>query len=348
MQHLPYVEFYISHTCNLGCNGCNRFNNYTFTGHQRWNDYADDYQQWSRKLNLKHYTILGGEPMANPDMLEWILGLHKLWPQAQSKFVTNGGYTNKFNDKFYQALLETETILDIGLHNYERKSEVLKTVLSFIRHPVEIRRVPEKLSDLPGITENWKNSYDAIKDSSWPSCDSPDDWESLPPEIREECSSVHNFSIDIVSEERKGYHIIDANGLEVYVNYENFFHQGALIKQPEKNNFTLHNSNPTKAHKICHMKTCHHFIDGKLSKCGPAVLFKQFAEQFEVEINESDQKIIEQYSPASADMSEEDLAEFIKNIVNEIPQCKFCPEEYVIKEINSDIKKDKFGNKKIG
>jgi hypothetical protein len=36
--HLSYAEFYITHVCNLNCPDCNRFNNYAFKGHQRWDD----------------------------------------------------------------------------------------------------------------------------------------------------------------------------------------------------------------------------------------------------------------------------------------------------------------------
>ena len=42
MTHrLNYAEFYITNVCNLNCTECNRFNNYHFSGHQRWDDYSD-------------------------------------------------------------------------------------------------------------------------------------------------------------------------------------------------------------------------------------------------------------------------------------------------------------------
>lgn len=345
-KFLPYVEFYISHTCNFGCEGCNRFNNYTFTGHQRWKDYEKIYKEWSHRLEFNHYTIIGGEPMSNPDMIEWILGLHELWPDCNAVLLTNGSYINKFTEEFYTALLETNTLLNIGLHNFFRTQPVLQTVIRFLKHPLDIKRFPKDLNRLPGFAENWKKSYSQIKDSSWPDCNSYEEWNSLPDDIKQECEIIHKFSPDIIAEERKGYRIQDANGVKVEINYENFFHQGALIKQPDKNNFRLHNSDPIKAHDICHSKYCHHFMYGKLSKCGQSVLFAEFDQQFELDLTDSDKNLVYSYKPATLDMSDNDLGSFIDNIKNPIDQCKFCPERYTFQEIHSVTKKNKYGKKK--
>lgn len=344
--YLPFVEFYISHTCNFGCEGCNRFNNYTFAGHERWDDSKEKYQQWSEKLNLGSYSILGGEPMSNPDIIQWIRGIREIWPDCKATLVTNGSYTDKFTDEFYSALLDTNTIMDIGLHNFSRTQPVLQTVFNFLKHPLDIKRVPDDLNDLPGFSENWKNSYNQIKDSSWPDCNSYKDWDFLSDNIKQECETVHKFSPAIIADERRGYRIQDANGVKVEINYENFFHQGALIKQPEKNNFRLHDSDPIKAHNNCHSKYCHHFMYGELSKCGQSILFAEFDKQFELDLSEKDRNLIYSYTPATVDMPDSDFGNFIDNIINPIDQCKFCPEKYIIKEIHSVVKKDKYGTKR--
>jgi hypothetical protein len=43
---------------------------------------------------------------------------------------------------------------------------------------------------------SWKRSYDAIKDSSWPDCNTFEDFKNLPEAIQIECKTVHNFSLD--------------------------------------------------------------------------------------------------------------------------------------------------------
>lgn len=345
-QHLDYVEFYISHTCNFGCEGCNRFNNYNFAGHERWKDSKKKYEKWSERINFSRYTILGGEPMSNPDIIQWIKGIRKLWPESRARLSTNGSYVHKFTEEFYNTLLETNTQLEIGLHNFSRTELFLKTISDFLVHPLDIRRTPEDLDDLPNFSDMWKKNYNAIKAEEWPKCDSYKNWDSLPEWIRHECETVYNFSPDRFSENLKDYTIYDANGVKVIIQKENWFHQSALIKQPEKNNFRLHNSDPIKAHNTCDGKYCHHFIQGKLNKCGQSFLFAEFDKQFELDLSQEDRNLIYSYNPATVDMTENELQKFIDNIKNPIDQCKFCPEHYVFKEINSGAKKDKFGNKK--
>ena len=86
-------------------------------------------------------------------------------------------------------------------------------------------------------------------------------------------------------------------------------------------------------------------MDGKLSKCGQSVLFQEFSKQFEIELGEQDQELMMSYQPLSVDDTESNVKNFIDNIKNPIDQCKFCPENYIAKEINSSISKDKYGKR---
>jgi organic radical activating enzyme len=72
------IEFYITNVCNLNCVNCNRFNNHDFSGYQKWSDYKEIYAQWSRHIRLQRVTILGGEPLLNPTILDWIDGINEL------------------------------------------------------------------------------------------------------------------------------------------------------------------------------------------------------------------------------------------------------------------------------
>lgn len=339
---LNQLEFYTNHTCNFNCTGCNRFNNYKFQGLQSWDEYEDIHRAWSEKIDLKHYAILGGEPLMNPDIIKWIRGLRELWPNSNAEITTNGSIHKRFDKELYDALLGTKTELSIGLHNNDRRKEVLDLLGRFLVHPLRVEQFPKDVRDIPNFENNWKNSYNKIRAESWPDCNSIDDWDALPEHIKRECKDVHNFSPEILTEERTGYEIVDGNGLHVRIQLENFFHQGALIRQEEHNTFTLHNSDPEKAHSICHSKTCHHMMYGKISKCGQSVLFKEFAEQFVVDLSDEDRELVGSYEPCSVD---DDIENFVNNLNNHIPQCKFCPEEYMNQEINSRVTRDSFGKR---
>jgi organic radical activating enzyme len=339
---LDNLEFYINHTCNFNCSGCNRFNNYKFKGLQAWDEYENVHRAWAEKVDLKNYSILGGEPLLNPDIIKWIRGIRELWPDSSANITTNGSIHKRFDKELYNALLETKTAVSIGLHNIDRMKEVLDLLEQFLVHPLIVEQFPKNLNDLSNFKNNWKISYNNIRSKSWPDCNSVEDWDALPEYIKKECTDIHHFSPKHLIEERSGYKIIDDNGLTVLVEHENFFHQGALIQQEEHNTFTLHNSDPKKAHSVCHSKLCHHMMYGKISKCGQSVLFKEFSKQFVVDIPDNDLDLIMGYKPCSVD---DDIENFVKNLGNPIPQCKFCPEKYVSQEIKSRVTRDNFGKR---
>ena len=141
MLHLDYLEFYISHTCNFNCQGCNRFNNFLFLGHQRWQEQEKTHKKWAKKLTL------------NPDIIQWIYGLRSLWPDSKGSIVTNASFKKRFDKEFYQALIDTGISLDIGLHDKNRREEVTEMVLNFVQHPVKMITQPLELNRITRILE---------------------------------------------------------------------------------------------------------------------------------------------------------------------------------------------------
>ena len=134
----------------------------------------------------------------------------------------------------------------------------------------------------------------------------------------------YKFNSDNVYQQ---YMIIkDSNQVSVKVEYNWWFHQGAIVQT--ETGKTLHNSDVEKAHTICHSKTCHHFMNGKLHKCGAVALFPEFDRQYNLELSAEDRQLMNSYQPLSVTDSEDTKTIFIKNLNNSIPQCKFCPEAY--------------------
>ena len=120
---LQYVEFYLTNVCDTNCQNCNRFNNYAFTGHFKWDDHKDDYVEWSKKLDILKLCFLGGEPLTNPDLINWVIGGAALWPDARLQITTNGHFISKFA-KLYAALpdiVKQNLILDVSAHSPDRK-----------------------------------------------------------------------------------------------------------------------------------------------------------------------------------------------------------------------------------
>ena len=90
------VEFYITNVCNLNCDQCNRFNNFDFSGWQNWNDYKEDYRRLAEYIELKFIVLMGGEPLLNPTVVDWIYGLNQTFDTG-IQILTNGTRLNKVN-----------------------------------------------------------------------------------------------------------------------------------------------------------------------------------------------------------------------------------------------------------
>ena len=139
------------------------------------------------------------------------------------------------------------------------------------------------------------------------------------------------YEFDSSNKYQEHLYITDANGVNIKVEYNWWFHQGALIHDGDI--FNLHSSNVEKAHNNCHMKTCHHFIEGKLYKCGVVALLPKFFDQYPNNLSNSDKELMLSYKPLAINNTSKEKISFIKNLENSIPQCKFCPEYYNGKQI---------------
>lgn len=133
------VEFYITNVCNLTCDNCNRFNNHSFSGWQRWSDYESKYKLWAKYVRLRRVTILGGEPLLNPSSLDWVDGINQLW-EKPVQVLTNGTQLNKVPDlyerliKFQDPLWPTaRNWIGISLHNENDRDRCFEEIKKFLR-----------------------------------------------------------------------------------------------------------------------------------------------------------------------------------------------------------------------
>ena len=116
-KHFSKIEFYITNVCNLTCNHCNRFNNHNFKGWQKWADYEEIYRSWSQYIDIDHIVILGGEPLLNPTIIDWMYGLNDIWHQ-NVQILSNGTHINHVRG-LKQALKKNGNWLGISWHNMQ-------------------------------------------------------------------------------------------------------------------------------------------------------------------------------------------------------------------------------------
>lgn len=87
---LPYVESMVVYPCNLKCDACSTFSDIRRSGYVGVEQGINWLRPWSERMEIQAWGAMGGEPLMNPQMYDWIVAVRKLLPNAQIRFVTNG------------------------------------------------------------------------------------------------------------------------------------------------------------------------------------------------------------------------------------------------------------------
>ena len=89
-QVLPFLETMITQTCQLSCLGCTNYSDLRHSGYIKWKDGKHDLEQWLERIDIPDFGIMGGEPLINPEVRQWLIGVRELMPDSQIRFTTNG------------------------------------------------------------------------------------------------------------------------------------------------------------------------------------------------------------------------------------------------------------------
>ena len=92
---LPFVETMITQVCNLSCVGCTNYSDLQHEGYVTWAEGKRQIESWLERVDILDFGIMGGEPLINPEVEQWITGVRDLLPSAQIRFTTNGVNLNK-------------------------------------------------------------------------------------------------------------------------------------------------------------------------------------------------------------------------------------------------------------
>lgn len=131
------IEFYITNVCNLTCSGCNRYNNYKFSGWEDWKDYEPILTRWAEKIDIIKPVVLGGEPLLNPSINEWIKGIRRLWPDHHSPQIQSNGTRIDLVDGLYDACRASQTWIGISLHILDDREAIFNRIRNFLVHPIK-------------------------------------------------------------------------------------------------------------------------------------------------------------------------------------------------------------------
>jgi organic radical activating enzyme len=122
------------------------------------------------------------------------------------------------------------------------------------------------------------------------------------------------------------YQYSDKNGVFINVYHQNSFTTAAM-QNPSPGRYTVFNNDPKEAHDGCGFVQwkSYHFIKAQLYKCGPVALLPEFDLQMPLDISDEDRAMLHSYRPLTVENYDSYHGEFLANLDNPIPHCKFCP-----------------------
>lgn len=113
---LPFVEIMITQACNISCYGCTNYSDLAHKGYLTWDQGRAQIEPWVERVEIPDFGILGGEPLLNPEVRQWLHGLRELLPNAQLRFTTNGILLDR-NFDIVELLADIgNCVLKIGVH----------------------------------------------------------------------------------------------------------------------------------------------------------------------------------------------------------------------------------------
>lgn len=131
-KYLPYLEFHIADHCNLNCKACEHYSGLVKEPHfPKLEKFTRDFERLHEFIDdLGVIRILGGEPLLNPEINDYIKLSRRLYPHAIIYVVTNGILLQKMPEEFFQTLRECNAAIWISFYPpLKSKMPEIKTLL---------------------------------------------------------------------------------------------------------------------------------------------------------------------------------------------------------------------------
>lgn len=115
-RELLYVETHIADRCNLKCKGCMHFSNLVEE------DVFPELEVIKRDFarvkelfgNVYIIRLMGGEPLLNPNLGEYVEVVREIFPASEIRIVTNGLLIPKQNEKLWKVIRKNYVAVDVS------------------------------------------------------------------------------------------------------------------------------------------------------------------------------------------------------------------------------------------
>jgi molybdenum cofactor biosynthesis enzyme MoaA len=95
-DRMSNIEFHVAHGCNLTCESCSHYSNHNHTGILTVEESQEQMIPWSKRIKPKWFSLMGGEPTLNKNLVEIVELSAKIWRDTKIRVITNGSFYTGF------------------------------------------------------------------------------------------------------------------------------------------------------------------------------------------------------------------------------------------------------------
>lgn len=125
--YLYIVEVHLNEHCNLNCYSCEHFSSIAEKEFTDIDEYTMDLKQLYKitKGWVKRFHLLGGEPLLNPNFLDFFKVTHEIFKKSDLDLVTNGILLQKQPDSVWEKFKEYNVTICLSVYPINLNLELI-------------------------------------------------------------------------------------------------------------------------------------------------------------------------------------------------------------------------------
>lgn len=112
-EYIPNLDIHLVEHCNLNCKYCCHFSNIAEPEFYSPEEYEKDLKQLRKVTDgrVANILLMGGEPLLNPKINEFMMLSRKYFPRTYIQILTNGLLLKSMPDSFWQTMSDYKILL---------------------------------------------------------------------------------------------------------------------------------------------------------------------------------------------------------------------------------------------
>lgn len=114
---LKYLETHVMNGCNMKCKGCSHFSNlFAIDDEVKYEKFEKDIVRMSEICDITLFRLLGGEPLLNGNLIQYLKIVREMFPHTDLHVATNGILIKECEEEILKYMSDNNIFFDITLY----------------------------------------------------------------------------------------------------------------------------------------------------------------------------------------------------------------------------------------